>query len=294
MVQVDVFWTYAIGAGFAAAAGRQLRELARGGASPFSSTYFVRTLLFLSILFVPSGVCLLWAFPGWETMFVGDRNLPAWLVTLFCATNITQGILGFWVAYKLIEKDHMYLAYLQIVFGYLAMFFILIHGWDGTGWRRFFYPGTIEQWRAGVHFPLYSFVYSNVAITLYLFGLLMVPIMLYWPCSWILQGYRTLGWDRAPASLESPAAVIRLLVRIFFVIPLVSALVASILIRLLGWVGGTAAFLAFFYLAGIRKGGIIHTTIGKITMESNGSSASFLVTHEPQHPISHHGKGYGA
>ena len=126
MVQVDVFWTYALGASFAAAAGRQLKETAREGGSPFYTPYFMRALLFLSILFVPSGVCLLWAFPGWETMFAGDRNLPAWLVTLFCVTNITQGILGYWVAYKLVEKDRLYWAHMQWVFGYLLMFFILL------------------------------------------------------------------------------------------------------------------------------------------------------------------------
>jgi hypothetical protein len=75
MVQVDVFWTYALGASFAASAGRQLKEEAGDGKPTFQSYYFVRTLLFLSILFVPSGVCLLWVVPGWETMFAGDRNL---------------------------------------------------------------------------------------------------------------------------------------------------------------------------------------------------------------------------
>lgn len=280
MVQVDVFWTYALGASFAAAAGRQLKEIAENGGSPFQSRYFVRTLLFLSILFVPSGVCLLWAFPGWETMFAGDRNLPAWLVTLFCATNITQGILGFWVAYKLIERDRLYWAYLQAVFGYLAMFFILVHGWDGTGWRRFLYSGTIEQWRAGVHVPLYAFAYSKVAGTLYLFGLLMFPVMFYLLCSWIIQGRRLLGWGYDHAGEDSVATLVRLLARTLFLYPLAGAILASILVRLLGWMWGTAAFIAAFYAAGARTGGLIHKSVSRITLEHRDASPPLAVTHQ--------------
>jgi hypothetical protein len=280
MVQVDVFWTYALGAGFAAAAARQLKEVSREGGSPFTTPYFVSTLLFLSILFVPSGVCLLWAFPGWETMFAGDRSLPAWLVTLFCVTNITQGILGFWVAYKLIEKDRLYWAYLQAVLGYLAMFFILVHGWDGTGWRRFFYAGSIEQWRAGLELPLYAFAYSKVAGTLYLFGLVMLPVMFYLLCSWIAQGRRLQGLGFDQAGEASTGMLVRLLARTLFLYPLAGAILASILVRLAGWVWGAALFAAVFYGVGARKGGLIHTSVSRITMEQQGTSPPLVVTHE--------------
>ncbi len=89
MVQVDVFWSFALGAGFAAAAARQLKD----DDKPFESVYFIKTLLFMSLIFVPSGVILLWGFPEWETMQVGSyKTIPAWLAGLFVLTNVSQGI----------------------------------------------------------------------------------------------------------------------------------------------------------------------------------------------------------
>jgi len=267
MVQVDVFWTYALGAGFAAAAGRQLRGADKEGATPFQSPYFLRTLLFLSILFVPSGACLLWAFPGWETMFAGDRTLPAWLVTLFCVTNITQGILGFWVAGKLVEKGRLYWAHLQWVFGYLVMFFILVHGWDGTGWRRFFYAGNIDDWRAGVDYPIYAFAYSDVALTLYAFGVIILPVMFIWMSTWMKEGYRLGEVDPQRDSETSKGSLTKTILKIIFLYTLGSAIIASLLVHLIGWIAGLPIFFALFYVAGIRKGGLFHRQIHRLTLE---------------------------
>ena len=107
MVQVDVFWSYGLGATFAAASSRQLlarrRAATAAEAAPVAEPqvgppahsrwrdpYLLRTLLFLALIFGPSGVYLVWAFPSWETMHVGTKDMPAWLVTLFAVTNITQ------------------------------------------------------------------------------------------------------------------------------------------------------------------------------------------------------------
>jgi hypothetical protein len=126
MIQVDFFWSYGLGAGFALAAGRQLIKEEKKSGSVFQNKYFTNTLLFMSLFFVPSGVCLLWAFTNWETMQVFSyRTLPAWLVTLFVITNITQGILGFWVVSKLLMKKKKYMAFLQVALAYFIMFFIL-------------------------------------------------------------------------------------------------------------------------------------------------------------------------
>ncbi len=269
MVQVDVFWTYALGAGFAAAAGRQLKEASDTGESPFQSPYFLRALLFLSILFVPSGVCLLWAFPGWETMFAGDRTLPAWIVTLFCVTNITQGILGFWVASKLIEKGRLYWAHLQWVIGYMLMFFILVHGWDGTGWRRFFYAGDIADWRAGVDYSIWAFAYSDVALTLYAFGLVILPVMFIWMSTWMKEGYRLADVDPRQESETTMGSLTRTMLKMMFVYALGSAIIASLLIHLIGWIAGVPVFIVLLYLAGIRQGGLFHKQIGRLTLETD-------------------------
>jgi hypothetical protein len=186
MVQVDVFWSYGLGATFAVAASKQLiaqRKLApERRTSRWEDPHLVRTLLFLALIFVPSGVYLVWAFPGWETMHVGDRDMPAWLVALFAATNVTQGLVGFFVAEWLIARGRTYLAYLQIVAGYLGMFFLLVHGWDGTGYQRFFSP-------TGADFAAWdgdwtAFLTSDVALTLYGMGLVLIPVLLVTVARW--------------------------------------------------------------------------------------------------------------
>src|SRR5919106_6278859 len=108
MVQVDVFWSYGLGATFAVASSRQIlarrraaalesEELPPGAAervgppthSRWRDPYLMRTLLFLALVFAPSGVYLVWEFPSWETMHVGDSGMPAWLITTFAITNVT-------------------------------------------------------------------------------------------------------------------------------------------------------------------------------------------------------------
>ena len=117
MVQVDVFWSYGLGATFALGASRQLRarreaaatqpRLPAVGTSPFSrwsDPYLLRALLFLALVFVPSGLWLVWAFPDWETMQTGSRDMPVWLVTLFAVTNVTQGLAGYLVPERLLAR----------------------------------------------------------------------------------------------------------------------------------------------------------------------------------------------
>ncbi|MBF6176582.1 hypothetical protein [Nocardia blacklockiae] len=91
------------------------------------------------MLFAPSGVYLLWAYPEWETMQVADghSSQPAWLVTVFVITNVTQGVLGYRVGQLLISSGHRYVAFLRAGVAYFAMFFILVHVWDGRGYQRF-------------------------------------------------------------------------------------------------------------------------------------------------------------
>jgi len=190
MVQVDVFWSYALGASFAASASRQLKKEKQ----PFNSIYFTYTLLYLSCIFAPSGIYLLWNFPHWETMQVATSHMdiPAWLVVLFSITNITQGILGFWISYLFIKQGKYYAAHLQWFIGYFFMFFILLHGWDGLGWQRFLYDPTVNNsipWEPG-KFMTFSFIISNVALTLYSMGLFVIPFLIIPMAIWIKQGIK--------------------------------------------------------------------------------------------------------
>jgi hypothetical protein len=263
VVQVDVFWSYALGAGLACAAHRELER----EETPSESKYFVRTLLFLSVLFAPSGIYLLWNFPGWETMFVWDRSIPAWLVTGFAITNVTQGVLGFFVCYWLIRKGRIYAANLQWLLGYLVMFFILVHGWDGTGFRRFLYSGTIEQWRAGIDIPIYRFFISEVLATLLVMGLVLLPVLFRYLAIWTREGYEREGLILSGVPVPGAVQIVKSIFFSILVGTLGFAIAASILVHLLGWFLGLGLFFAIYYAFGIRKGGILHKQISLIVQD---------------------------
>ena len=256
MVQVDVFWTYALGASFAVAASRQIKQQPVENKTPwYTSGFFTAAVLYLAVLFAPSGVCLLWAFPSWETMHVGDRNLPAWLVTLFAATNITQGVLGYWVAHTFIKQGKRYAAFLQIIAGYFLLFFILVHGWDGTGYQRFF-SATKADFLAWNWTNVFAWLISDVAITLYIFGVLLLPILFYAMGTWIINGKR--NQENAPTVTATTAQVTITIVKVIFGACLATAIVASLLIHLAGWIIGGLIFIVAAYALAFRKGGIVY------------------------------------
>jgi hypothetical protein len=204
MVQVDVFWAYGLGGSLAAAAGVQLAEKEE----PWVTPYFVKTLLFLALIWSPTGLLLLLRHPSWETMQAAERltDLPPLLVLAFGITNVTQGILGFWVGHRLMRASRSYAATLSWMFGYFGMFFILLYGWDGRGWDRFLYdrdafggaawtPGAGIQPGAGI-----GFLTSSVAETLYLDGLFLVPPLLYWFATWLREGAAARGERDLPSA----------------------------------------------------------------------------------------------
>ena len=249
MVEVDVFWSYGIGAGFAFASG----NLARGKPfkeATFESTHLRDTLLFLACAFAPSGIALVWAFPDWETMHLGTRDMPHWLVALFAATNVTQGLLGFFVSRWLLEKGRPFAAYLQWVLGYLAMFFILVHGWDGSGFHRFFSPTSADlpgwTWATAL-----EWLQSPVAHTLEVEGLFIVPPIVGLTARWVRQGWASRGVEAPLGAFALGAAHLGISVIAFPAI----AVAASVLIRQLGWVGGLAVFAPAAWALLLRRGG---------------------------------------
>ena len=239
MVQVDAFWAYGIGAGFAVANARQLRSEAQ----PLTTASFREALLFLAVLFAPSGICLLWAFPSWETMHVGDRNMPAWLVTAFAATNVTQGILGFWAASRFIARGKAYGAYLQWLAAYFCMFFVLVHGWDGSGYRRFFSP-TREALGTWTWHTAATWVTSDVAITLGILGVFIVPGIV-------------VGMSRRLTPHAIGATSMKILALTVLGLP-ATAVVASLMVRALGWPIGLVGFALIAWAVGVRRGGLFH------------------------------------
>ncbi len=269
MVQVDIFWSFGIGAGFAAAAARQLENEDK----PFENKYFVKTLLYLSIFFVPSGATLLWGFPEWETMQVGRyETIPAWLTGLFTMTNVTQGILGYWVAYRLIRAGNVYGAWLMAGIGYFCMFFILVHGWDGMGYQRFFYSctywGSLDQcvlWAPGEYWAL-KWAAGPVALTLYAMGVVMLPLLFYWMSDWIKSGYDIGGVDTERAAATSRWYLTIVILRLVFVHVLGSVIVFSILIHLIGW-WAVPLFAVLFYLVEFGGLRLLPREVGRITLQ---------------------------
>lgn len=204
MVEVDVFWAYGFGASLALASGRQLVKREK----PFESRYYVNTLLFLALCWAPTGMLLLLRHSSWETMQAADTfyRMNEFLILGFGLTNITQGMLGFWVGYRLMKAGKVYLANLNWLIGYFGMFFILVYGWDGLGYDRFFYDrdmlagspawlpgaGTGAAWVTGIPAAI-RFLGSGVAFTLYTDGVYLLPPFLFLMYTWYAEGLRSEG-----------------------------------------------------------------------------------------------------
>ncbi len=244
MVQVDVFWSYGIGAGLGlASAAKGLAKPERPLESLATPAAF-HTLLFLAIVFAPSGFVLLWNFPSWETMHAGTRDLPGWLVALFGVTNITQGLTGFVVARWLASRGQTFAALQQWLLGYFGMFFILVHGWDGTGYQRFFSPSR-EALTGWTWSTAAGWLTSDVAFTLMAMGVVLIP--------WLVG--LTVKWLRASSRAPSAAALwVAILVLLIVGVP-AFAVVSSFLVRSFGWVLGGAGTIGLMIALSHRRFG---------------------------------------
>ncbi|SCK45876.1 hypothetical protein [Streptomyces sp. WMMB 322] len=272
MVQVDVFWAYGIGAGFGTAAAFHLRNSGATGPAGRSgpqrpSPWLLATALYCGMLFAPSGIWLLWSFPDWETMQVADGHgaLPGWLVALFALTNVSQGLLGYEVARRLIVRGRVYAAFLQTGAGYLGMFLILVHGWDGRGYQRFFSPGREEfaEWpeshgpgellsRAG------DWAGSPVGLTLAGMGVVLLPVLF-----WLLVTAIRSGQREAGAPVNSASRIVGTFLLAVFGLALGSAVLTSVLVHQLGWWAGTpVAALVVWGLVLRRETGAAHRVFG--------------------------------
>lgn len=163
MIQVDVFWAFGMGAVFAAAAHKQMTTTA----SIFINRYFVFTVCYLSLIFAPSGIYLLWQHTAWETMFFLDKQMHGLLPLVFAHTNVGLGVLGFYLTACLIRSDRLRFVPWMWTVPYTAMFSILTFGYN-----RFLYPGkdlyikkdvlnfnamiigTEADWKSGVQYSI--------------------------------------------------------------------------------------------------------------------------------------------
>lgn len=214
----------------------------------FNNEYFLKNLLFLSLLFVPSGTVLLWSNPSWETMQVGKyETIPQWLVGIFSTTNVTQGILGFYNTYRALMKGRYYQAALHTVLAYLGFFFILVNGWDNKAYQRFFSKNreSFDDWSWSNVGP---WIFSDVVAILLTYGGAFLPLMYYWIIDWLLKGQdMEEGREWSPELLDRlPEALSRFnaINAAIFGGTLGGAVLSTVLVRRLGWGAGMAVWAA--------------------------------------------------
>lgn len=238
MIQVDFFWAYAFGATFAMAACRQIQK---EECKWYESKYFTWTLFYLCIFFAPSGVWLLHAVTSWETMQVYNNinDIPTLIVLIFTLTNVLDGVLAYYICHRFIKKGNYYYATMQVILGYFIMFFILAHGWDGWGFDRFFYDRSVNNdvaWTAGSG-DVFQFITSNVAITLYTMGVLILPPMFYFSIKWIREGLNAA--DNIPKEkIPSTSKIMILMLVGVFGMGLGGAVIATYICKFFTWITG--------------------------------------------------------
>ena len=266
MVQVDVIWSYAFGASFAAASARQLANEPR----VFHNKPYNTLVHFLAILFAPSGLYLLWQFPQWETMQVATTHsdLSSLLVTLFAVTNITQGMVGFYVGYRLIRRGNFYGAHVNWMISWILFWFVLVCGWDTLGWQRFLYDASMvggKLWTPGEYMGV-GFFKSNVFLSLITMGFIFYPWLWF---GIVRANYVGLRQDRT-LSREQKASIhtiFALALGTPFVTLLALAIIASLIVMgfvhltsvlWLGYVLGLAVAILLGYLLLFRRGMPLH------------------------------------
>ena len=254
MLQLDFILTYAIGATLAAASARQIEK----EDNPFNNRYYIYLLIFLSCLYVPFTIYFLWKFPHWQTMQVaaGHEEIPAWLVILFAATNITQGILGYWISFKLTRKKRYYVVHLNWMAAWIVFWFMLVCGWDGTGWQRLLYDPTMfngELWAPGKYMGI-DYLKSNVFLSLVVMGIFLSPPFIYALITWTREGLRS-DASVSPEDTPGAAKTATLVLGTIFGLCLGLAILASLLVMRIGeafdsmWIGYLSGIPIFLFLS---------------------------------------------
>ncbi|MET9520381.1 hypothetical protein [Streptomyces sp. NPDC002994] len=257
-IQAALFWSYAIGATFALSAGRQLQwweRSVRGEGvrtrSRAAHPYLALTLLFAAVLMVPSGLFVMWQNPSWSTMHVasGHEGLWAGFVLFYAGGIVVATLLGFLAARVFVLVGAGYWAYLQTVGGYFLLFGTLIHGWDGNGYRRLLTTSAraYAEWpRESVVNNVLDFLTSGTFLALLILGTAVIGTMLATEIGWLVEGWRLPGADgdrKVPRVMAVAVAAAGV-----YGLPFAGAVVASVLVRVLGWPLGLALFAG---LAGV-------------------------------------------
>ncbi|MET1124240.1 MAG: hypothetical protein ABWW66_03115 [Archaeoglobaceae archaeon] len=261
MLQVDILWVYGIGAMFATAAAKQIKSRGDFG------IYMAALMIYISTIFVPEAIWLLWSFPSWETMHVWQSldAIPTAYAALFIAGDALLALIGFIVAAKLILSGREYLAHIQWIAGYFGFFFVLIHGWDGTGWQRFTWDPTVtgEPWEPGKTM-LFDFATSNVA-----FNAMAIPTiapLIIGGYMWLRGGHKASGLSPEVASTLAARGVGMYLlgVGVSLLMALIATLIsiyASCTIGIFSIAVGVVLTAMVAYLVALRRGAPLYEAL---------------------------------
>ncbi|MFE9402846.1 hypothetical protein ACFYNY_13800 [Streptomyces sp. NPDC006530] len=251
-IQAALFWAYATGATFALSAARQLqwwqRSVHEEGVrtrSRAANPYLLLTLLFAAVLLVPTGLFMMWRNPSWATMQVaGDhRGIWAGFVLFYAGGIVVATLLGFVVAQSLVLVGAGYWAYLQCVGGHFLLFGVLVHGWDGNGYRRLLTTNraALREWpKDSLVNDLLRFVTSGTFLALLVLGAAVIGTLVVTEIGWLMEGWALPGADedrkvgRVLAVAVAAAGV--------YGLPFAGAVTASLLMRLMGPAPGLALF----------------------------------------------------
>jgi hypothetical protein len=275
MIQVDVFWSYAFGASFAAAAGAVgLKD----ENNFFSNRFYAYAVTFLGVIFAPSGAYLLAAFPGWESMQVlsDSSRVDAWLPMLFASSNVLLGVLGFRNAFACIQRGDELAAHTHWIVAYMAFAAIL-----GFGYARFLHAGTSDQFNAGEDIAYLDWFQGRVFFTLLAMAVVLLPAYFVPMVAWLKASLNTRARrDAVRKHILSRVSRLWLLISLVYVavVPLLDLLAGTSLRTYLadGWaswfaplIGFTAATLIVFGTATIP-----FTIVHFASRSASGSSAS--------------------
>jgi hypothetical protein len=236
--------------------------------SLLGNAYMAALLFYISAIFVPEAIWLLWSFPHWETMHVWNSlsEIPTAYVTAFISGDALLAVIGFWVAAKLIRSGRDYAAHIQWIAGYFAFFFVLAHGWDGTGWQRFTWDPTVTgmPWEPGRTMWV-DFATSNVAITLYAMALPTIVPMIAGGYIWLRNGHILAGLDGARASSLAVKGVAIYLLGVFvaFLMAACATVISLHLTTQAGMLVGVIVTITVAYALAFRRGGILQTAISR-------------------------------
>ncbi len=285
MLYVDFFWVWGIGAMFTVAASRQLKNVKEEDI--WSNKYFVQLVLFMAIDFGATGMVLLWTNPAWETMqvFWMLEDIPLYFVLMWMVGNVVLPIVAYWWSFKLIKKGKDYEAMLLSLAGYMLFFFVLFYGWDGTGFQRFFYDatGTVlsPHWEARIPWALgqtlmtpLQWFGSNIAVTLYILGIVFLGPHFYICVKWGVNGFRNdpALKGKVPEKGMKPHVMIVVGALLIVVVGLLMALAAGGIGWLSMTIGGDPLLGLFVgipvvgivaYLFLLKRGKIVHKLFDK-------------------------------